>query len=221
MMKILFACIFIYIHVYVKMVLLLVFSNSRKPSSSKAEREEKQRVINRPDGEMWPWLPKLRATLSQCCLYLPACFFPWQPNTERRVNTRKLCVGLFCVVHHVAGRMKDVWRALWCWRKSLSSTVWPWKHPSASVSPAEWFCMSLLWSRIPSVKLEACFSGPANTAVRLCAKCQKSPSALTKSRKLSVVFTNVFIREERGSFQTIKIYENTLKKEDFNQIKIA
>lgn len=32
---------------------------------------------------------------------------------------------------------------------------------------------------------------------------------------------NVFIREERGSFQIIKMYENTLKKEDFNQIKIA
>lgn len=54
---------------YVKMVLLLVLRNSRKHSSSKAEREEKQLVINRPDGEMWPWLPKLRATLSQCCFH--------------------------------------------------------------------------------------------------------------------------------------------------------
>lgn len=42
MMKILFACIFIYIHVYVKKVLLLVFRNSLKRSSSKAEREEKR-----------------------------------------------------------------------------------------------------------------------------------------------------------------------------------
>lgn len=52
MMKILFACIFIYIHVYGCMVLLLVFINSQKLSSSKAEREEKQRDINRPDSEM-------------------------------------------------------------------------------------------------------------------------------------------------------------------------
>lgn len=32
---------------------------------------------------------------------------------------------------------------------------------------------------------------------------------------------NVFIGEESDSFQTIKMYENILKKEDFNQIKIA
>lgn len=32
---------------------------------------------------------------------------------------------------------------------------------------------------------------------------------------------NVFIKEESDSFQTIKIYENILKKEEFNQIKIA
>lgn len=76
MMKILFACIFIYIHVYVYTVLLLVFINSRKLSSSKAERKEKQCVINRPDSEMWLWLPKLRAELSQCCLYFLACFLP-------------------------------------------------------------------------------------------------------------------------------------------------
>lgn len=48
MMKILFACIFIYIHVYGCMVLLLVFINSQKLSSSKAEREGKQCDINRP-----------------------------------------------------------------------------------------------------------------------------------------------------------------------------
>lgn len=32
---------------------------------------------------------------------------------------------------------------------------------------------------------------------------------------MSVLLMNVFIREESGPFQTIKMYENTLKKEDF------
>jgi hypothetical protein len=61
---------------------------------------------------------------------------------------------------------------------------------------------------------------PTYTAISLFAKCQKSlGSLLAKSKEMSELLMNVFIRKKGGYFQIVNMYENILEMKDFNQMK--